>query len=179
MKYLKSYSKQYYTNESIKDFLKPKSKSSEEIEKTMDDRKLSIEQKYLRCLIYDLDDLIFKIKNKLKYFEIEHGYYYSLKRLNKQQFTELEKQKIDNQIYKEKTLNSYMYNSLDIDSKINDKIGLKIHNINKDYNINKYNNYILVDIVSNYNRHEFYICPTLEQLIQFLDDYLIMAKRIN
>jgi len=54
MKYLKSYSNQYYTNESIKDYLKPK--SEEDIYKLT--KNLSTDEKIEYGITYDLDWLI-------------------------------------------------------------------------------------------------------------------------
>lgn len=162
-------------NESIKDYLKPK--TDEEIQKSLNG--LSKEDAYLKFLKYELYELTYKLKNDLKYFKISSDDYNEIHDIyEKNLFNGLEKQNIDNIINKNDSRNNYAYETPNLESSIGEIFCLEIRVNGYIYIIDKYSNYITI-YMEKINRYKhYYICPSFKELLQFLDDFMITARRI-
>lgn len=162
-------------NESIKDYLKPK--TDEEIQKSLNG--LSKEDAYLKFLKYELYELTYKLKNDLKYFKISSDDYNEIHDIyEKNLFNTLEKQNIDNVINKNNSRNNYTYETPNLESSIGEIFCLEIRVNGYIYIIDKYSNYITI-YMEKINRYKhYYICPSFKELLQFLDDFMITARRI-
>ena len=178
----------YYNNkfnkidESIKNFLKPK--SSEEIEKSL--MGLTNEEKYLKMVKLRLFDFVDKMNtdDDTSYFEIDLFDFSSIRRnIRNISFTTDEKIKIDFTIENEKYNRGYIYRynylvNFNKQEKYNDNISLRIDLHESHINVCKYIHFILIEWVSK-SDIEYYICPTLNQLINFFIDMKIKVSNYD
>lgn len=170
MKYLKTY-------ESVRDQLKPK--SIDDILRSMKGQNIyNIYIKLLNNKINVPDDL----KNRLKkYIRIFSDDYLNLWKKNNISFTDEEKMEIDGVIHDSKNpkKNYYKYDDI-IDNRYSYFNSLYIVEGNKLFKIHKYDDYILIEHGKFGERaREFYICPTIKELIYYLDEHLIFAHKIE
>lgn len=120
------------------------------------------------------------MKNNFKrYYRINGELFNKLYKRNIISFTDDEKTKIDEVIHNsKKSHNYYQYDKFHKDG----IVSLYVYTEEEEYKINKYKDHILITI-NNENidmemvSNGYFICLDINQLIEFLDDYYIMANK--
>lgn len=93
-------------------------------------------------------------------------------------FNDTEKQEIDKLIDNQKVAGEYRYITPNLESFSGELYCLEIREKDRKFIVDKYENYITVEIIKGIH-HEYYICPSIKQLLEFMDDYMIIARKMN